>query len=446
MTQRKVWSSALSAILLTGLLAGCAGGNNAPAESGGQSGAAGSGSEVKEEAPKDVTLRFSWWGSEVRHKALLEAIDLYTENNPHVTIEPEYGGFDGYYQKLVTQFAGGTAPDLTPLSVDWIDELAVKSDLVVDLYTLKDYIDLDAFDPAFLERYAVFGGKLAGLPMGVNGMVNLYNKDFFAKYDIPEDTKWDWQTIHEIGKRVHEQDPNAYLLGMFDYRTFLQPFVNQQTGNQWIQDDKTLGFEADSLEAAFAYYQQLLDDGVMQPVEESSLYKDLAENLQWQQGNIGMMFTLASTIAKVKSYTPNLGVSMYPVPTDAKTSAVLVNPSNPLAISKASKHPEEAAKFASWLLTSPEAAAILKDVYSVPVVQANADKLVADGAIDPTVNEAVQVALENPGNPVNALSNNQELNQIAQDILERVAFKQLSAADAAAELTARLDEKLSSMP
>ncbi|WP_020617159.1 ABC transporter substrate-binding protein [Paenibacillus daejeonensis] len=441
MRHRKVWPSALSAILLTGVLAGCAGGDggNSPQNSGNSGGSG-------DDSPQEVSLRFSWWGSEVRHKALLDAIDLYTENNPHVTIEPEYSGFDGYYQKLVTQFAGGTAPDLTPLSVDWIDELAVKSDLVVDLYTLDEYIDLDAFDADFLERYAVFDGKLAGLPMGVNGMVNLYNQDFFDRFDIPEDTVWDWETIHTIGKRVHEEDPNAYLLGMFDYRTFLQPFVNQQTGNQWIQDDKTVGFEADALEAAFAYYQQLLDDGVMQPIAESSLYKDLAENLQWQEGNIGMMFTLASTIAKVKTYTPNLGVSMYPVPADALTSAVLVNPSNPLAISKASKHPEEAAKFASWLLTSSEAAAILKDVYSVPVVAANAEQLVADGAIDSTVAEAVQIAMENPGNPVNGLSNNQELNQIAQDILDRVAFKQLSPDQAAADLMARLDEKLRSMP
>ncbi|MFS0725409.1 ABC transporter substrate-binding protein [Paenibacillus sp. 1P07SE] len=439
MTRKKLWSSALSAILLTAVMAGCAGGSNSPDSTN-------SGSGVPGEAQQDVTLRFSWWGSEVRHKALLEAIDLYMEGNPHVTIEPEYSGFDGYYQKLVTQFAGGTAPDLTPLSIDWIDELAVKSDLVLDLYTLDEHIDLDAFDAEFLERYAVFDGKLAGLPMGVNGMVNLYNKDFFERFDIPEDTQWDWETIHAIGKRIHEEDPSAYLLGMFDYRTFLQPFVNQQTGNQWIQDDKTLGFEAEALEAAFAYYQQLLDDGVMQPVAESSLYKDLAENLQWQEGNIGMMFTLASTIAKVKTYTPNLGVSMYPVPADALTSAVLVNPSNPLAISKASKHPEEAAKFASWLLTSSEAAAILKDVYSVPMVTANAEQLVADGAIDPTVAEAVQVALENPGDPVNGLSNNQELNQIAQDILDRVAFKQLTPGQAAADLMARLDEKLGTMP
>ena len=402
-----------------------------------------SGSSGAEEAKEEkATLRFSWWGSEVRHQALLEAIDLYMEKNPNVTIEPEYGGFDGYYQKLVTQFAGGTAPDLTPLSVDWIEEIAVKGNLVLDLNTLKDHLNLDAFDAEFLNDYATFDGKLVGLPMGANGIVTLYNREFFEKFGIPENTKWDWNTIHEIGKKVHEQDPDAYLLGLFDYRIFLQPFVNQLTGNQWINDDKSLGFDAAAAEKAFAYYRQLLDDGVIQPVEESSLYPDLAENLQWQNGNIGMMFTLASTIAKVKSYTPDVGVSMFPVPADAKTSAVLVNPSNPLAINKDTKYPEEAAKFASWLLTDPEAARILKDVYSVPAATANAAMLAEEGLIDPTVAEAVEIALSNPGAPVNGLSNNNELNQISQDILERVAFRKLEPAQAAEELTSRLADKL----
>ncbi|MBN2981125.1 MULTISPECIES: ABC transporter substrate-binding protein [Cohnella] len=402
-----------------------------------------SGSSGAEEAKEEkATLRFSWWGSEVRHQALLEAIDLYMEKNPNVTIEPEYGGFDGYYQKLVTQFAGGTAPDLTPLSVDWIEEIAVKGNLVLDLNTLKDHLNLDAFDAEFLNDYATFDGKLIGLPMGANGIVTLYNREFFEKFGISENTKWDWNTIHEIGKKVHEQDPDAYLLGLFDYRIFLQPFVNQLTGNQWINDDKSLGFDAAAAEKAFAYYRQLLDDGVIQPVEESSLYPDLAENLQWQNGNIGMMFTLASTIAKVKSYTPDVGVSMFPVPADAKTSAVLVNPSNPLAINKDTKYPEEAAKFASWLLTDPEAARILKDVYSVPAATANAAMLAEEGLIDPTVAEAVEIALSNPGAPVNGLSNNNELNQISQDILERVAFRKLEPAQAAEELTSRLADKL----
>ncbi|MBW4082541.1 ABC transporter substrate-binding protein [Paenibacillus sp. S150] len=397
---------------------------------------------TEQAAREDVTLRFAWWGSENRHKALLAAIDAYTAKNPHVQIEAEYSGFDGYYEKLVTQLAGGTAPDLTPLSFDWIDEIAVKGDLTIDWYEQKDNVNLDAFDSGFLEKYTVVNGKLVGLPMGINGMVTAYSKPFFDKYGIEESSDWDWEKIHETGVKVHEQDPEAYLLAQLDVRGFLQPYVAQLTGGQWINEDKTPGFTAGQLEQAFAYYKQLLDDGVLQPLAQSSLYPEITENPAWQQGKIGAVFGLASTLSKLKSFNPDIDVASYPVPADAKASGVVVNPSNPLALNRASKHPGEAAKFASWLLTDPEAAEILMDVYSVPPVKANADLLAGKGLIDSTVVKAVELALTNPGDPVNGISGNQELSKLAEDYLQQVGFGQLEPRAAAEGLITRLNDKL----
>ena len=42
-----------------------------------------------------TTIRFSWWGGDVRHQATLAAIDRFEQLNPDVTIEAEYQGFDG---------------------------------------------------------------------------------------------------------------------------------------------------------------------------------------------------------------------------------------------------------------------------------------------------------------------------------------------------------------
>jgi oligogalacturonide transport system substrate-binding protein len=433
----KKWISMLSVVSLAGALAaGCA-----PGEEGAQAPASSGGSGEK----KQVTLRFSWWGSEGRHKALLQAIDLYMSKNPHVTIEAEYSGFDGYYQKLVTQFAGGTAPDLTPLSADWIDDIAIKGDLVLDLNTQKNNINLQAFDQQFLSKYVVIKNKLVGLPMGVNGLVTAYNKDFFKRFGIPEDTKWDWNKIHEIGKQVHQKDTSAYLLGALEFRTFLQPYIAQKTGKQWINDDKTLGFDQAVLAEAFAYYKKLLDDGVIQPVAESSLYPDFTKNVAFQKGNIGMAFALASSITSLKQYVPSLDAAQFPIPADAKASGVLVIPSNPLAINKQTKHPEEAAKFASWLLTELDSAMIVKDNYSVPPSNTNAQALAEKNLIDPTVAKAVKIALEKPGDPVNGISNNQEITKLTNDYMQQVAFGQSAPEKAAKELVDRLQDKLKSI-
>src|SRR5690554_1339633 len=73
-----------------------------------------------------TTLRFSWWGGDERHTPTLKALDAYMAKNPNVKVEGEYGGWDGYYQKLVTQLAGGTAADLIQIDQPWLAELSSK--------------------------------------------------------------------------------------------------------------------------------------------------------------------------------------------------------------------------------------------------------------------------------------------------------------------------------
>ena len=61
------------------------------------------------------------------------------DRNPNVTIEAEYGGFDGYQQKISTQLAGQTAPDIIQLNANWMPDYANKGDFFIHL---QDYPDL----------------------------------------------------------------------------------------------------------------------------------------------------------------------------------------------------------------------------------------------------------------------------------------------------------------
>ena len=67
-----------------------------------------SGTEERE----PVTLRFSWWGGDERLAATLKVIEQFQEKYPHITVEAEYGSSDGYNDKLATQLAAGTEPDI----------------------------------------------------------------------------------------------------------------------------------------------------------------------------------------------------------------------------------------------------------------------------------------------------------------------------------------------
>src|SRR5690554_6924118 len=88
-------------------------------------------------AQEKIQLRVSWWGSETRHQATLDAIALYEELNPHVDIIPEYSGFEGFRNKLFSQVMAGNAPDIFTTVMEWYPDLR-DADAMVDITGMVD--------------------------------------------------------------------------------------------------------------------------------------------------------------------------------------------------------------------------------------------------------------------------------------------------------------------
>jgi oligogalacturonide transport system substrate-binding protein len=238
--------------------------------------AAGGGSEAPAAgaAPKQVTMRFSWWGGDTRHKATLAAIEAYQKKNPHVKIEAEYGGFDSYYQKLVTQLAGGGAADIIQIDYKWVHDLGAQGKLFVDMNTLKKDIDMSGFDMDFAKSYGAHGDYLLGLPTGLNAMALLANIDLLEKAGVKFKDNWTWEEVLEVGAKMHSANKSWYLIGSQPQQLLylLKTQMKQKTGNDIIKDDLTLGFEKKDLVESFEYIRKALEVGAFAPLEEVVLY------------------------------------------------------------------------------------------------------------------------------------------------------------------------------
>ena len=154
-----------------GCLAGCSAGNSEPTTTAAPIATEAQPDAVPTEegtfdpaAAGDVTLRFAWWGSDARHEATLAAIDRYMELYPNVKIEGEYQGYDGYQQKLMTQFTGGSEPDLMQWDYKWNPEWNGKEDLFVDM-TKSDLVDMSGFQQSAIDNFLTINGHVIGLPM-----------------------------------------------------------------------------------------------------------------------------------------------------------------------------------------------------------------------------------------------------------------------------------------
>ncbi|WP_193107031.1 extracellular solute-binding protein [Brachybacterium sp. FME24] len=61
---------------------------------------------------EDSGLAVTWWGNALRNELTQEAIDSYVETHPDVAMSPQAGEWTSYWDRLATQVAGGTPPDL----------------------------------------------------------------------------------------------------------------------------------------------------------------------------------------------------------------------------------------------------------------------------------------------------------------------------------------------
>lgn len=431
----KIFSLAIVTALCIGTLAGC--GNKAA--NGNDSGA--------KDANKEITLRFAWWGGDARHKATLDAINLYTSKHPNIKINAEYSGVEGYYQKLVTQLSGNTAPDIIQIDTTWIPELTAQGDFFADLTQFKT-VDTSSFSEDFLKQYSYVDNKLIGLPTGINAQAMLINADFFNKFGIDTKTEWNWDNLLEIAKSVHDKDNKAYLINSDATNAYylLKQYTRQITGGNWINDDYTLGFDKETITKSFDYLDKLYKAGAMQPLSETAPFERKPDqNPKWLNGETGMMLNWSSVFQANKANIPSLTLGMAPVAPGTKETGIVLRPSQLLTINKNSKNAEAAADFLNWFFNDKEAANALVDSRGVPATESARKALTESNKLDPVLDEATTAATKIMGTPENGISQNQEIEKISVDIIQQLAFGKLTPDKAADTLIDSYNQKLSEL-
>ncbi|MDO4327822.1 MAG: ABC transporter substrate-binding protein [Lachnospiraceae bacterium] len=431
--------------MIAGTAAGCGSGSSAGdgnAQKNGQSQAV---VQTETGASGDkVVLRFAWWGGEERHNATLAAIEKYEELNPNVTIEPEYGGFDGYQQKLITQLSGNSAADIIQIDQPWLADINKQGDLLMDLSTV-DAIDLSQFDETFLKNCLEFNGKTVGLPTGMNTNVFLYNKSVLEDDRFGADQTLSWQELMEIGMEMHTQDPDFYLLNVEQtiLNLMLHSYLNQKTGEYIFNNDYERTFTEEQLAEGFQMIVDWIDNGVIEPAEVNGIYVNRwYENPKWIDGKLGIcQVWLSSQSTATVDGAIDVGVMPMVRDADGVGSGVMIRPSQVYSIPSSTKYPEEATRFLNWLVNDPEAAAILKDTRGVPASAAAREVLLDMGILSEENNSVVENAMAAGAMTIPNLPTG-DMEQMWLDAIQEVEYKVASPADKAKELVTDFDELL----
>lgn len=331
------------------LLAACAGAP-APAASEGE----------------EITLRFAWWGSDVRHEATQQVIALFEAEHPGIKVEPEYGNGEGYFDKLATQSAGQNAPDVVQMSDAVLAEYAQR-DMLLPLGELPE-IDMTNLDAAGVATGEV-GGVLYALQSGANFPTVMVNSGLLkqAGIELPDDTKWTWDDYQEMAMAV--SGANLGAVGTESLKG--QPTVDAwllQNGLSLYSASGDLGFGAKDLEGYFELVANMSKEGASPSPDAIAEQLELPPD-QWAltTGKAASGFVWSNALAVVQGGQES-PVELLQLPSDnPKVSGMYFRASQYWSIMSGTKHPEAAAELVDFLLNNEDAADILLAERGLPL-------------------------------------------------------------------------------
>ncbi len=318
----------------------------------------GGGSGDSGDSDASGTLQFTWWGNEVRNENTTDALDAYMEENSDVSIEPQPGEWASYWDRLATQTAGGTAPDIIQMDMAFISEYGQRG-------ALLDLSEHGADTSKFIDGSVESGeieGALYGISAGINTPVVCVNPDAFAAagVDLPDDMSWTWEDWLEIATEISASGQAVGTSAFLSSPALFSAWLRQQ-GKEAFLEGSRLGFEVDDVRGWFELHQRFADaDAIASP---SQITEDATKPLNESDfvvGNTAMASFWSNQLEALEAASGReLTLLRFPsIDGDATTRKAWYKASMLWSASATTEDPEGAVALINWWVNSTTAAEI----------------------------------------------------------------------------------------
>lgn len=400
--------------------------------------------DANDGADDDVQLRFYWWGSDTRVQLTNEIIEEFEDQHPNISIEAEYADWDGYWDQLATQAAGGDEPDIIQMDDAYLREYADRGSLL----DLSD-VDVSEFDEDVLDNTRTEEG-LFGITTGINAAALVANPAVFeeAGVEMPDDTTWTWDDLEEIAAEISENHDSAFGLSEPAETGGFQTWLRQQD-QHLTTDDGELGFEADDAVEYFEYYLGMVGEGLPTAAEMAENQPEGPDESFTGTGQVAMSFWWTNELPALSSAADeDLELLRYPSSSgESSDNGMWYKSSQMLSASASTDHPEEAQEFIEFFVNSEEAGEIGQLERGVPanneVLDAIEDVLEpADERVAEFIDDIEADVEEHPSEPVPSIGFS-ALQEILYRYETEVFFENLTPEDAAEQMINEMEQELS---
>jgi len=373
-----------------------------------------------------------WWGDQARADLTNQMFKLYEEKHPNIKIVGETSPFDGYFDKLNTLLASGSAPDIFALGSNIPDY--VSKNVVLDLtpYVGKG---LDVSNvPASLIDFNTVDGKMYGVTTGGNARAFAVNTSVLEKagIDVPNES-WTWDDFAQINGRVTQKLGKGYY-GSYDpsgsYEEF-ETWLKQRGKVIYDNEQKKLGFQPADAAEWFQMWSDMRKSGAIVTAEEQVTSGTDASKSLITQGKVAMLVIPSNQLASYQKMTQDKLI-LLPYPNGPQGNGLAVQSGASIVGYAKTEHAQEVASLMDFWLNDPEAIKILGTNRGVPASTKMIDVLRADAsAEDQIIYDYLDLIGKNTN--VKATINIPGYNEFAQLLMtasQQVAFGKTSIQDA----------------
>jgi len=293
------------------------------------------------------------------------------QENPNVKIETETTGWTGYWDRINTQVASASLPDIMQHDYAYMLQF-VERGILKDLtpYVDSGVINLENVSESFLSGGRV-DGKLYGISLGTNAVSLVYDSVVLEEAGIeePDSTTWTWDDFEQIATQVYRKT-GVQTMPFFttDPKVGFDNMIRQTGASTYAKDGKSLGFTDPSvLKKYYKIQLRLMDAGILIS-PEIAFVAVTPEEGQLAKGNSWCDYIWSNQLASFQDAAPHpLKLILLPQIDNAVRPGTFLKPSMFFSIPENAENPEEAARFLNFFLTDRDANNILAAERGVPI-------------------------------------------------------------------------------
>lgn len=315
---------------------------------------------------QDDNLVFATWGSKTEVQILKELLSDFEKENPDIKVEflhiPQ-----NYFQKLHLMFASNLAPD-----VIFINNLNIP---VYEKYLL-DLNDIvknkEDYYPQVLDTMT-YEDRLLAIPRDVSTLVVFYNKDLFNKNNLSyPNENWNMTEFLDTAKKLTNN--GIYGISFEENSLFYLPYMRAFGGGILSPTGEQI-MNSENSQKGIQYYSDLRNKYNIAPKKYQSASETMAQ--MFINGRLAMHLSGRWLVPKYREDI-KFDWDIVNFPNINEKSSVTLDSSG-YAITKSSKHKEDAVKLVEFLSSDK---AIQKFTTTGLIVPARIDTINSQAFLD----------------------------------------------------------------